>query len=250
MKILMPLADRDFDPTESAIPWKVLSDAGHDIVFATPSGEKGTADERMVTGKGLGPWSPLLRARSDARDAYAEMEDAPAFVEPLSFEEAEEGKYDGLILPGGHAPGMRPYLESAVLQRLVARHMNSGRPLGAICHGVVVVARAERDGASILRGRTTTALPASMELSAWMLTCLWLGKYYRTYDQTVQAEVSAAVGDDGEFKSGPMSLLRDRQDRLGRGFTVRDGNYLSARWPGDSYRFSNEFAQMLQDEHS
>ena len=31
----MPLPDRDFDVTEVAVPWRVLSDAGHQVVFAT-----------------------------------------------------------------------------------------------------------------------------------------------------------------------------------------------------------------------
>jgi hypothetical protein len=29
------------------------------------------------------------------------------------------------------------------------------------------------------------------------------------------------------------------------GFTVRDGEYLSARWPGDAHRFAAEFAAMI-----
>ncbi len=35
-KILMPLPARDFDPTETGVPWRVLTERGHDVVFATP----------------------------------------------------------------------------------------------------------------------------------------------------------------------------------------------------------------------
>ena len=248
MTILMPIPNADFDPTESAVPWRVLTDAGYQVVFATPDGEVGRADERMLTGKGLGIWSRLLRAREDAREHYEEMVEASAFQDPLSFDDLTTREFDGLILPGGHAPAMRPYLESKRLQRAVARHMKADKPLGAICHGVIVVARAgdEQEG-SLLRGRKTTALPASMELSAWAMTCLWLGKYYRTYDETVQKEVTAAVGDEGIFDPGPKSLLRDSPDHLHRGFTVLDGNYLSARWPGDAYRFAHDFVIVMQN---
>jgi hypothetical protein len=31
----MPLPDRDFDVNEVALPWRILRDAGHQIVFAT-----------------------------------------------------------------------------------------------------------------------------------------------------------------------------------------------------------------------
>lgn len=79
--IIMPIAAQDFDPTEVAVSWKVLSDAGHDIVFATPDGKPGTAYQIMVDGIGLDPWSRvpglgrvpalglLLRADANARRA-------------------------------------------------------------------------------------------------------------------------------------------------------------------------------------
>lgn len=245
MKILMPLPHDDFDPTESAVPWKVLTEAGHEMVFATPEGEAAKADFRMLTGQGLGPWSPILRARADARDHYAAMSEDRRFRQPMTFEEARQSDYDAIILPGGHAPRMRPYLESKLLQSMVADQMIEDKPLGAICHGVIVVARATQDGVSVLRGRKTTALPASMEMSAWAMTFLWLGRYYRTYKATVQAEVTEALGEEGTFYPGPRSLLRDGPEHLSRGFTVRDSNYLSARWPGDCYRFAHEFAEIL-----
>lgn len=36
--VLMPLPDRDFDVTEVAVPWKLLTEAGHSVVFATETG--------------------------------------------------------------------------------------------------------------------------------------------------------------------------------------------------------------------
>ena len=35
-KILIPIPANDFDPTEAAIPWKILSENGINITFATP----------------------------------------------------------------------------------------------------------------------------------------------------------------------------------------------------------------------
>lgn len=49
--------------------------------------------------------------------------------------------FDALVLPGGHAKGMRPYLESTVLQNLVARFFAPQapgarhRPVAAVCQG-------------------------------------------------------------------------------------------------------------------
>jgi protease I len=48
-----------------------------------------------------------------------------------------------------------------------------------------------------------------------------------------------------DFITGPLPLRRDSAARFTLGFTVRDGHYLSARWPGDAHRFASEFAAMI-----
>lgn len=244
--LLIPLPLRDFDPTEAAIPWQELSQRGHKVYFATPDGSMAEADSRMTLGTGLGLWKPLLRADANGRAAYCAMIQDPAFKQPWDYQRATSETIDGLILPGGHAPGMRPYLESTHVQAMVTQAFERDIPVGAICHGVVVAARSTRaDGRSVLYGRRTTALTRSLELTGWALTMAWLGSYYRTYPQTVQGEVTAALAEPADFDSGPPALLRDNPRRLLRGFTVRDGNYLSARWPGDAHRFAQQFASML-----
>jgi hypothetical protein len=51
--VLIPIPSRDFDPTEVAVSWKVLKRLGHSVVFATPAGREGSADDIMLTGEGL-----------------------------------------------------------------------------------------------------------------------------------------------------------------------------------------------------
>lgn len=245
-RILVPLPNRDFDPSESAVPWRILKSRGHTVSFATPDGQPGQADPRMLSGEGLGIWAGLLRADANARAAYAEMERDAAFRQPLRYDQWRVDDFDGLLLPGGHAPGMKPYLESAELHALIATMFAANKPVAAVCHGVLAAARARgADGRSVLYGRKTTALPRQMEMSAWALTCLWRGDYYRTYPVSVQEEVTECLADRRDYIVGPQSLRRDRPERLDLGFTVRDGNYLSARWPGDVHRLGEEFATMF-----
>ena len=249
MKILIPIPRFDFDPTEVAVPWKVLTDAGHEVRFSTPDGKCGEADQRMTTGKGLGILKRMLMADQYGLQAYGDLANDAAFREPKRYEELAPDEIDGVILPGGHAPGMKEYLESATLQRFVCEIFEAGKPIGAICHGVVLAARgiSNKTGKSILYGRKTTALTKTMELSAWALTCLWLGDYYRTYPVTVQEEVTAVLASPDDFIPGPTSILRDRPDKLSRGFVVRDGNYISARWPGDAHLFGTSFLQLFKE---
>jgi protease I len=232
----------------------VLTEAGHACVFATPDAAPARADERMLRGAGLGLLAPMLRAQANAVADHDRMTQSPAWSAPIAWADIgaglDAGLFDALLLPGGHAPGMREYLESSLLQAAVARFFAESKPVAAICHGTVLAARsrvAQGDGAgrSVLYGRRTTGLTRQLEMLAWRLTRHRLGDYYRTYPQTVQDEVAAALRSPLDFLVGPPALLRD-SDRLRRvGFTVRDGRYLSARWPGDAHRFAHELVAML-----
>ncbi|BDA79234.1 hypothetical protein LPTSP3_g21640 [Leptospira kobayashii] len=245
--ILIPLPSNDFDPSEASIPWKLLSSAGFTFQFATPNGKKAKADERMLTGKGLGILKPGFIARKDARDAYAEMENSKEFQNPISYSSIKEKDYKALLLPGGHAPGMKEYLESKILQKTVVDFFHSEKPVAAICHGVLLAARSidPKTNKSVLYDKQTTALLQKQELLAYYATRLWLGNYYKTYPLTVQAEVTGLLKSKEQFKTGGSLSQRDSLDDPDVGFTVLDGKYLSARWPGDAYQFTIRFKTLL-----
>ncbi len=245
MRVLLPIPNADFDPTEAAVPWKTLTEAGIDVVVATPDGHSAAADSIVLEGTQLGPLRFLLRADANGRRAYEEFASAVC-SSPKSYEDIDPNDFDALVLPGGHAPKMRDYLESETLRAIISHFFASDKLVAAICHGVVAAARAKRpDGESVLFGKTSTALTEDMELFAWKLTRRKLGDYYRTYPQTVQDEVTEALGDAGVFLAGPRPFLRDTPKKLGRGFIVTDGNYISARYPGDVHRFSQAIVQAL-----
>ncbi|MDQ2773264.1 MAG: type 1 glutamine amidotransferase domain-containing protein [Bacteroidota bacterium] len=249
-RVLIPLPTYGFDPSEVAIPWKILAEAGLDVQFTTPSGAPAAPDQRMLHGHDLGIWKRLLRARPDAVAAFAELARSPAFARPLPYAEAREADFDGLLLPGGHDKGVKEYLESPALQQLVVDFFAARKPVGAICHGVVLAARsiAPGTGQSVIHGYQTTALLKSQERAAYQLTRLWLADYYLTYPEiTVEDEVTAALANPASFQPGPLPMQRDTRHKPEAGFVVRDRNYLSARWPGDAYRFALEFRNMLAD---
>jgi putative intracellular protease/amidase len=184
----MPLPTYGFDPTEVAIPWKILSEGGIEVVFTTP---------------------------------------------------------------GGHDKGVKEYLESDLIQKLVVDFFKAGKPVAAICHGVVVAARSTdpKTGKSVIHDFTTTALLKSQELAAYNLTRLWMGDYYLTYPgTTVEDEVKSAMSDHEKFVQGPTPVLRDSMNHLDRGFVVQDRNYLSARWPGDVYSLTVELLKKMESD--
>ncbi len=245
-RVLIPLPDRDFDVTEVAVPWRLLTRAGHRVEFCTEKGGVApAADPLLLTGVLFG----RLGAEPEACAFYRELETDPAFRAPRSWDATAFGDFDGLLLPGGHAPGMRQYLGSDSLQRRVAAFFASGRPVGAICHGVLVLARSidPATGKSVLYERHTTCLAKVQERIAYFLTSWRRGRYYRTYPAYVEDEVRAAQRDPARhFDRGPLSLTkRDTASDASPAFVVVDGNYVSARWPGDAYTFAHAFERVL-----
>lgn len=242
-RVLMPLPDEDFDPTEVAVPWKLLVEAGHEVVIATETGAPGRADPRVVNGVIFGQ----LGAEPEPVAFYRALEASPALARPLRWDDVDPSAFDALFLAGGHAPGMRPYLESPLVQGFALAFFGSARPVAAICHGVLVLARTidPATGRSVLDGRRTTCLPKYLERTAYFLTAWKLGRYYRTYDAYVEDEVRAALGA-GRFERGPTHLVtRGTREDHSSTFVVEDGAYLSARWPGDAYALGARLVERL-----
>jgi len=239
-RVLFPLPDRDFDTTEVAVPWKLLCEAGHACVFATENGDVPACDPLLLTGVVLGK----LGARADAIELYRELERAPEFTTPLRWAACRADAFDALFLAGGHAPGMRQYLGSEPVQQLVADFFATDKPIAAICHGVLVAARAKRpDGSSVLAGVRTTCLPKYMERAAFLSTFWRRGRYYRTYPKYVEDEVRES---GCTFERGPRVLSkRGTRDDDTHAFVVEDGRYVSARWPGDAYLIAKKLIERL-----
>lgn len=239
-RVLILLPQAGFDPTEVAVPWTALVDAGHEVAFATETGAEAACDPVTLTGQGLPFYARFLRAHEANRALYADMAASAAFRTPVSWADVIASDYALIHFPGGHAPDMRPYLESALVQDVARAAFAAGRPVSAICHGVVALARA-----GVLKGYRTTALTAIMETVAVWLTRGALGLHYRTYPQGVEEEVRAALARPEDFARGPILGSYATRERPSAGFIVRDRNYVSARWPGDAWTLAAEMLRML-----
>ena len=250
-KVLMPLPSYGFDPTEASIPWRQLTNEGYKVVFATPDKSYGQGDSLMITGKGLGIWKTLLKAREDAVIAYNDMIASEEFKNPKSYSELCVEDYLGLILPGGHDKGMKEYLESHSLQKTVVEFFRKRKPIGAICHGLVLAARSidTETNESVIADYKVTSLLKSQEMLAYNITKFWLKDYYLTYPGlTVEDEVKSVLYKKENFLKGSLPILRDSPEKIERGFTVKDRNFVSSRWPGDVYRFTSACIELFNDE--
>ena len=94
---------------------------------------------------------------------------------------------------------------------------------------------------------------------------IWDPDYYRTYSEqpgqpggymSVQSEVTRALKDPTDFRDvargtshwrmKSSGMARDTATDSRPAFVVDDGNYISARWPGDTHTFAGVVSDKLR----
>ncbi|MFI0445678.1 type 1 glutamine amidotransferase domain-containing protein [Actinomadura sp. 6N118] len=158
------LADGTGHPTgfwaeELVAPYRAFSQAGHEIVVATPGGVIPTVDQ--------GSLAAGVNGGQDAADALvAELEAIKALKNPIKIEEADPADYAAVFYPGGHGP-MEDLAVNAESGRLLTAALDSGKPLGVVCHGPAALLAAERaDGTSAFAGYRLTGFTNAEETQA------------------------------------------------------------------------------------
>ncbi len=233
--ILIPLPDRDFDPTECAIPWRVCSSRGYTVEFSTECGNVAQGDLLKLSG----PLPGLLSAAEDARAAYRQMIEDPAYKNPVAYADIDPDQYEAILLPGGDTPRMRQYLESPVLRTQVLQFWQQGKFVGAICHGVLVLARTidPQTGRSVLYGHKVTAPPKSLDRAGYLIDRWLVKRGYIMYSCCVADEVRMCLEHPKDLSNGSSTFVP---------YVVSDGNLITARWYLDAQLFAERFADELQ----
>jgi putative intracellular protease/amidase len=247
--ILIVLPQKGFDPTEVSIPWKIISSNQYDIVFSTPNGKPASPDPRMIK-QGLSWLTPFLMTRKYVLQVYKIMQQDKSFQSPIPYSDIDVSQFDAVHVPGGHGDGIRVMLESPVLQQKIAQFFQQNKIVGAVCSGVLLIARSKNTstGLSVLNGKKTTAVTSFMEKIGWYLSKHWLGDYYRIHPKTAQEEISEAQGSNKLFCTGRWRIfpMQYTKKLIYMQFVVKEGNYISARWPGDMHLYAQEYLKMIQ----
>src|SRR5213080_4806546 len=90
MRVLVPLPDRDFDVTEVAVPWRLLTDAGHTVTFATQHGGAAPAgDPKLLDGVIFGQ----LGAEPEPKAFYGHLQADAAFRSPIAWHDVQPGSF-------------------------------------------------------------------------------------------------------------------------------------------------------------
>ncbi|WP_046471399.1 type 1 glutamine amidotransferase domain-containing protein [Allosalinactinospora lopnorensis] len=158
------LADGTQHPTgywaeEFAAPYRAFTTAGHEVVVATPGGVLPTVDTASL--------APEVNGGQEAADAVAAvLESATELRNPIKLEEADLADYTAVFYPGGHGP-MEDLAVNADSGRLLTAALESGTPLGVVCHGPAALLATERpDGTSPFAGYRVTGFTNTEEAQA------------------------------------------------------------------------------------
>jgi putative intracellular protease/amidase len=147
------LADGSSHPTgfwadEVVAPYRVFTAAGHGIEVATPGGVEPPVDRASL--------APEVNGGADGADAVLSALSAiSALQRPRAVEEADASEYGAVFYPGGHGP-MEDLASHAGSARLLTAAMESGRPLGLVCHGPAAVLATEGGDGSPFAGMRMT----------------------------------------------------------------------------------------------
>ncbi|QUH03064.1 type 1 glutamine amidotransferase domain-containing protein [Saccharopolyspora erythraea] len=158
------LADGTLHPTgfwaeEAVAPYEAFKAAGHEIVVATPGGVVPPVDETSLAPESNGGQEGADRIAS----ALAGMTE---LKQPIKLGDVELSDYAAVFYPGGHGP-MEDLAVDADSGALLTRALDSGKPLGVVCHApAALLAARNGDGASPFSGYRLTGFTNAEEKQA------------------------------------------------------------------------------------
>lgn len=144
---------------EAVAPYEAFEAAGHEVVVATPGGVVPTVDK--------GSLAPEVNGGQEAADRVAgALASMTALQRPIKLAEVDLADYAAVFYPGGHGP-MEDLAVDADSGRLLTLALESGKPLGVVCHGpAALLAATKEDGTNAFAGYRVSGFTNAEETQA------------------------------------------------------------------------------------
>lgn len=157
------LADGSKHPTgfwaeELVAPYLVFTEAGYDVAIATPGGVRPTVDQASLAADANG-------GEENARALAKELDSIKQLAAPLKLDEVKLAYYVAVFYPGGHGP-MEDLVADPTSARLLVETLNSGKPLGVVCHAPAALLATQESGSSPFAGYRLTGFSNAEERQA------------------------------------------------------------------------------------
>ncbi|NGO11002.1 type 1 glutamine amidotransferase domain-containing protein [Streptomyces sp. HC44] len=183
------LADGTTHPTgfwaeEAVVPFEAFKAAGHEITVATPGGVVPPVDPGSLSPEANG-------GAENAAAVRAVVERAAEFRGPVAVADVRLDDFDAVYVPGGHGP-MEDLAVDTDSGRILTRAVESGLPVGVVCHGpAALLAAVKADGSNAYAGYRITAFTNTEErLAGRADNAKWL-----LQDRLVEAGLKVEAGE-------------------------------------------------------
>src|SRR6478609_4999542 len=206
---------------EFANPYKILTDAGHEVVVATPNGVTPTVDMMSLR--------PEMAGGADgALELEAIIRSAEEMRRPLKLSDVRLEDYDAVYLPGGHGP-MADLAFDADVGRLLTAQLLSGNPLFIVCHGPASIMATRIRGVSPFKGYRITGFTNEEEEAVGLASrAPWL----------LETDIKEKIGV--QFSSG----------ELWKPYMVEDRNLVTRQTPSSAAVLAKRMLEVLAERAS
>lgn len=134
-KVLLVIGDAA-EVTDTLYPWMRLQEDGYQVVVAAP-------DVRI--------YDLVQHQRPEGWDITRETAGYQMQAD-IAFRDIQPEEYAGLLVSGGRAPEYLRYDDDLIAA--VQWMVKAGRPIGSVCHGIEVLAKA-----GVIEGKRITTVP-------------------------------------------------------------------------------------------
>lgn len=163
MRILMVLTSHDvlgdtgrktgFWLEEFAAPYYVFTDAGGDVVLASPKGGQPPIDPKSDDPANQTPAMTRFKRDSATQKALANT---------VKLEDVSEKDFDTIFYSGGHGP-MWDLTGNPTSIALIEAFWKAGKPVAAVCHAPGVFHKVTIDGEPFVKGKRVTGFTNTEE---------------------------------------------------------------------------------------
>ncbi|WP_405947795.1 type 1 glutamine amidotransferase domain-containing protein [Streptomyces prunicolor] len=133
---------------EFAAPYKLITEAGHEVVVATPGGVTPNVDMMSLR-------PSMAGGEQGALDLEEIIRSAEVMRRPIQLSDVRLEDYDAVYVPGGHGP-MSDLAWDADMGRILTAQLASGNPLAIVCHGPAAILATRIHGESPFKGYRIT----------------------------------------------------------------------------------------------
>jgi putative intracellular protease/amidase len=201
---------------EFAIPYKAITDAGHEVMVATPGGTVPSVDMMSMR-------PSMAGGEQGALDLEAIIRSAEPLRRPIELADVRLEDYDAVYLPGGHGP-MQDMAFDADAGRLLTAALASGKPLAIVCHAPAAMLATRIHGESPFKGYRVTGFTNDEEEGVGLASrTQWL----------LEDELKDKVGV--EFSRGEMW----------KPYTLEDRNLLTGQNPDSAAVLAERLLELV-----